>query len=296
MPLKVFIKPGDTTDGYKPEFSILLQQAFSEWADASQRQASFILTNNPRQAQIICGWTSDKNDMTKLTEGGHALLIPDGHNIKEVQITILTKTPSGADLSDKYFKRVALHEVGHALGLVNHSPNPHDMMFGNPLTSGMDCTLTARDKNTLVALYSIDKSQAEHSALNVAGMLPEQDNQSNLARIIRLNAEAAQAVQNKNLAVAVSKLEEAHQIDPNNDLINRNLGAVYGNCALVACLIKDNKRAQTYFDQAIPLLAKSGDRKNYLSVLGNYQNFLQMNNKNDEAAKVAAKLKALSTH
>jgi hypothetical protein len=90
MPLRVYIKPGDTTDGFRPIFITLLEQAFSEWSIASENRISFTIVDDPTKAQIICGWTSDKNDMTKLTEGGHALVIPDGHKIKLVQITILT--------------------------------------------------------------------------------------------------------------------------------------------------------------------------------------------------------------
>jgi len=295
MPLHVFINPGSTTDGYRPEFTRMLEQSFSEWAAASQNHVSFLLTNDTNKAQITCHWTSNPKEMTSLTEGGHALIIPDDHNIKLVRITFLTKSLDSDKLSDEYFKRLALHEIGHALGLV-HSPNAGDIMYGSVASPTPCYAITNRDRNTLVALYSIDKSKVSSTALNVDSMLPSKDNQSDLARIIRLNAEAAEAMKNKNMAVTVAKLEEAHQIDKNNDLINSNLGAAYGNCAMVACFIRDNKRAQTYFDKALPLLAKSSNKDGYLSVLKLYENYLRINKRDAEATKIANRIRSLTPH
>jgi predicted Zn-dependent protease len=295
MPLHVFVYPGSTTDGYRPEFTKMLEQSFSEWAAASQNHVSFLLTNDANKAQITCHWTSNPKEMTTLTEGGHALIIPDDHNIKLVRITFLTKSLDSDKLSDEYFKRLALHEIGHALGLV-HSPNAGDIMYAS-VASPVPCyALTNRDKNTLIALYSIDKSKVASTSFNVDSMLPGKDNKSDLARIIRLNAEAAEAMKNKNMAVTVAKLEEAHQIDKNNDLINGNLGAAYGNCAMVACLIRDNKRAQSYFDKALPLLAKSSNKDGYLSILKLYENYLHNNKRDVEAIKIANRIRALAPH
>jgi predicted Zn-dependent protease len=56
-----------------------------------------------------------------------------------------------ADLHDVY--ATVLHEMGHALGLTGHSPDPEDIMYphiSDRATSG----LSARDRSTLIALYS----------------------------------------------------------------------------------------------------------------------------------------------
>jgi len=295
MPLQIYIKPGDTINGYRPVFITLLEQAFSEWAAVSPARISFALTKDLHKAQVICSWTSDQKEMTQLSEGGHALVIPDGHNIKRVEIIIMTKTTKGDDLSNPFFKRVALHEIGHTLGITDHSPDPNDMMYGAPLPSTTNCTLTPRDKNTLVAIYNLNQTAINRTPVNIANLLPAQNNQSNLARVIRLNAEAAQALQKKDLAVAITKLEQAHQISPSNDLINSNLGSAYGNCAMVACLIRDNKRAQMYFEKALPLLAGGPNKENYISILKSYESFLRNNNRIVEAEEVEKKIETLST-
>ncbi len=296
MPLRVYIKPGDTTDGYRPVFSQLLQQSFTDWSEASQGHVRFAFIDNPTNAQVICSWTSDKSDMTRLSEGGHALVIPEGHDIRRAEIIILTKGTNNENLSDQFFKRVALHEIGHTLGITDHSTDPSDMMYGAPPPTTLECALTTRDKNTLLLLYSLNQSAVNHSVINIDSMLPDRDNQSNLARIIRLNAEASTAMQNKNLALAVAKLEEAHSIDPHNVLVNTNLGSAYGNCAVVACIIKDNKKAQLYFSKAVPLLAAGENKENYLSVLKCYESFLRSNQNIPEADKIRKKIQTLSVH
>ena len=43
------------------------------------------------------------------------------------------------------------HELGHALGIFDHSPDPGDIMFGDPVVSA----LSARDRATVQAAYHI---------------------------------------------------------------------------------------------------------------------------------------------
>jgi predicted Zn-dependent protease len=68
---------------------------------------------------------------------------------------------SGLPQKESVLKRTLLHELGHALGLLGHSPNPDDIMseqtaylLGNTLTH----TLSEGDKTTLRLLYSSPNS------------------------------------------------------------------------------------------------------------------------------------------
>lgn len=67
-----------------------------------------------------------------------------------VVITLATHTPDGRQVLPSQMVALALHELGHALGL-GHSPVATDAL--HPETSATD--LTARDRRTAALLYSI---------------------------------------------------------------------------------------------------------------------------------------------
>jgi hypothetical protein len=67
-----------------------------------------------------------------------------------VHVTLATHTPDGRPVLPAQMVALALHELGHALGL-GHSPVAADALHAE--TSAMD--LTARDRRTATLLYSL---------------------------------------------------------------------------------------------------------------------------------------------
>jgi predicted Zn-dependent protease len=162
MPLKVFIATNDDVKGYKPEFKTALEHSFQEWSEASAGKVKFEFVSNPAEAQITCSWTDDQASLGGGRELGitHTQARTDGR-ITEAKIELFTLHDQTDLTSDEILAKeteVELHEIGHALGL-GHSHQAFDIMYFETCPEGLEFPLTARDKNTIVALYSTPLSE-----------------------------------------------------------------------------------------------------------------------------------------
>src|SRR5690606_11901061 len=104
--------------------------SFKQWAKASNHKVNFEFVKKPTDSDIECMWTDDISKVSSPAEGGETNLQHDGQSISHATITVLT-TGASADspLSPTQVRAICLHEIGHALGLVGHSPKPTDVMY-----------------------------------------------------------------------------------------------------------------------------------------------------------------------
>ncbi len=58
-------------------------------------------------------------------------------------------------LNPDQVERIALHEIGHALGMRSHSPVPNDLMFQTVLEGPGPARLSVEDINSFVSLYAL---------------------------------------------------------------------------------------------------------------------------------------------
>jgi hypothetical protein len=98
-------------------------------------------------ADIIVTWT-DRLDSNRA--GRADVSWERSGRLAHVHVTLATHTPDGRQVLPSQMVALALHELGHALGL-GHSPTAADAL--HPETSAVD--LTARDRRTALLLYSL---------------------------------------------------------------------------------------------------------------------------------------------
>ena len=154
MPLKVYIKPGKSKDGFKPEYIEYVKNAFELWKSSSQSAFTYKIVARPDKANIKVTFPG----LLKMSEnvGGFVECQSNSYDASSVKIKTLQMDNRHSTSSD--VKMIILHEVGHAIGLVGHSFDPNDSMYYLVQRD----TPSQRDINTLKALYN-SKPKKKHT-------------------------------------------------------------------------------------------------------------------------------------
>src|SRR5438034_438028 len=122
-PVRVYVTPG-TVANFQPAFVDAIRDAFAEWG-RSGVPVSFDLGGDSTNAEVTFRWRIqfeiERTGQTDLEWD------QDGHILKAT-VTIASFDPKGRPLGADDVRAVALHEIGHVLGL-DHSPDSTDLMY-----------------------------------------------------------------------------------------------------------------------------------------------------------------------
>ncbi len=144
-PLRIWIDSSATISGAQASFPAAVRNAFSEWAVAGIPMR-FAFVSSPRDAEVRVRWTDHLDHKT-----GSTTWRTDRNGwLVSGDITLATHVSDGQPLDARGMRAIALHEVGHALGL-SHSVDPHDIMAPLVRVDG----LSAPDRGTVKLLYSL---------------------------------------------------------------------------------------------------------------------------------------------
>ncbi len=144
-PVRVFLGPA-TTANFQPVFLDAVRQAFRRWEEAGI-PVRFDLDADSAAAEVHFSWKIqfeiDRSGQTDLTwdENGR---------LQSGFVTLATFDPKGRPMQTDDVRVVALHEIGHLIGL-DHSPDSTDIMF--PVAKVRD--LSSRDVSTAQLLYQL---------------------------------------------------------------------------------------------------------------------------------------------
>jgi len=145
-PVTVWIQPTTTLRDFWPDFRDRTRDAFYTWA-ASGVPMRFLFVDDSSQAEVHVVWVDRFDD----TAAGKTYWARDQNWwIVGADIEVALHRPTGEAYDQQMIRTIALHEVGHLIGL-DHSPNPDDIMSARVHVM----TLSAADLRTAALIYKL---------------------------------------------------------------------------------------------------------------------------------------------
>jgi hypothetical protein len=152
-PLRVWIGDGSQLAGWRPTFPAMVRSAFTEWA-AQGIPIRVVFVKDSARAQIRVNWVDHfGHDVSGRTTWQY----DDGGRIRAGRTTLSTRRSDGLARSDVQVRAIALHEVGHALGLQHVQDDNTSIM--SPRVDVVE--LSNADRATVRLLYSLPTGRLE---------------------------------------------------------------------------------------------------------------------------------------
>jgi tetratricopeptide (TPR) repeat protein len=241
MPLKVFISDGRGVPGWNSGLKQSVNYAMRAWQSASHGRVYFSQVYNEANADIVVRWRKNFSDGIL----GVSPLQTVGDTIVQSDVNLATYYPDrNAPIPFEDLKSIAVHELGHAIGLRGHSPNPDDIMFFSKTRQAN--TLSARDINTIGMLY---KLQAD---VQNAGS----GSTSQTKRYYELYQQGLKAQTSGQVNAAMSAYRQAIQLSPAKSEAKFNLGALLINQGSKLAQNSNYTEARNYFLEARQLYSQ----------------------------------------
>lgn len=126
-----------------------VRRALDTWSGLPEAPFAFEYVQETAPADIEFRWIDRFSSFQAGTT--HRRIDAEGH-IDRVTVVLAREHSNAVPMSDEFLHLVALHEVGHALGLP-HSEDPGDVMHpGN-----RNLEISPRDRHSLATLYEDEK-------------------------------------------------------------------------------------------------------------------------------------------
>ena len=145
-PIRVWVSTPDSLPGWKPEYVAPVNEAFQQWS-ATGIPVRFTFVDDSASAEVRVFWAEVLDGHT----AGMTFWQSDNRRwMRSARITIALHASDGGRQNARGIGSIALHEVGHLLGL-SHSPHARDIMA--PWVIARE--LSEGDQATVRLLYAL---------------------------------------------------------------------------------------------------------------------------------------------
>lgn len=318
MPLKVYFSSENNVT--VPQYYVdYIRDSFSRWQSATGDTINFTYVSEPQNADIKVIF-DDSSDINKCTSDdckyGLAYTQPKIHynKLSGMDIVFRVKNFTNNNYTKLEIYNVALHEIGHALGIMGHSFDSNDIMYPVAIDKVYDSNvneykifssdLTYKDINTLMLLYKLrpeisnsDKGSYYNKNLIVSDIILGDESVKTTQKVDQALRYIKTAPQNTqgwvDLAAAyadggltqqaIKALDEAGKWAATQD----ERFNVYYNYAAIFVNDKEYNNAITYAQYALSIYPDNADAK---TIIG-YANI--MLNRYDEAERTLSEVISL---
>ena len=152
MPLRVHLPdPPEGLFADPAAVSGAVRAGVLDWSDVvAPGLPSFTFVDDPGAADIPIVWAAEPDGDWYVAHCAYAINpMQRRFGVSRIVVTGRWGDQRVAEVEEIY--ETMLHEMGHALGLGGHSPDPGDIMYAS--IRGAATTLSERDRQTLIALY-----------------------------------------------------------------------------------------------------------------------------------------------
>lgn len=145
----VYLLTGEAIPGWNPGHNELVRKALLKWQVATNERFKFEFVEDPAKSDIRIGWRPDPLVLNGEIIGGRAYTFNNEKYffIRDMVLSVFDENKKPCPSSSIYTS--ALHEMGHLLGIHEHSTCSTDLMASDPVTQ----EISQRDLATLNKIY-----------------------------------------------------------------------------------------------------------------------------------------------
>ncbi len=233
------------------DYKYTIYQVLSYYNDVFDGYFKFFVTKKPEKADILIDVVDyfDSNqtpDSVYMAGVTNTSISGQDRSLTKAHIQLLSTRPNSKKTvtKDEMFK-VALHEVGHAIGIIGHSPDEKDVLYASSNVK----SFSKRDINTVKIMYSGDEKLIANLTKNFsATKLEESEKYTKLSpkkALAWVNLGKTYYDQGKK-EEALNAYKKALELEPNNPIIYQSMAECYYMSKKYETALKQYENALNY--------------------------------------------------